>query len=77
MKRSFRDSAPVWALFSLLVIYFALIAASVYEEGMTVFMLVPRMMGSTLGDIHWTAYTPKFILIFLDFFPSIIYFGLS
>lgn len=65
MKRSFRDSAPVWALFSLLVIYFALIAASVYEEGMTVFMLVPRMMGSTLGDIHWTAYTPKFILIFL------------
>ena len=65
MKRSFRDSAPVWALFSLLVIYFALIAASVYEEGMTVFMFVPRMMGSTLGDIHWTAYTPKFILIFL------------
>lgn len=65
MKRSFRDSAPVWALFSLLVIYFALVAASVYEEGMTVFMLVPRMMGSTLGDIHWTACTPKFILIFL------------
>ena len=65
MKRSFRDSAPAWALFSLLVIYFALVAASVYEEGMTVFMLVPRMMGSTLRDIHWTAYTPKFILIFL------------
>lgn len=65
MKRSFRDNAPAWALFSLLVIYFALIAASVYEEGMTVFMLVPRMMGSTLRDIHWTAYTPKFILIFL------------
>lgn len=65
MKRSFRDSAPASALFSLLVIYFALIAASIYEEGMTVFMLVPRMMGSTLRDIHWTAYTPKFILIFL------------
>lgn len=65
MKRSFRDSAQASALFSLLVIYFALIAASIYEEGMTVFMLVPRMMGSTLRDIHWTAYTPKFILIFL------------
>ena len=38
MKRSFRDSAPAWALFSLLIIYFALVAASVYEEGMTVFM---------------------------------------
>lgn len=65
MKRSFRDSTPASALFSLLVIYFAIIAASIYEEGMTVFMLVPRMMGSTLRDIHWTAYTPKFILIFL------------
>ena len=72
MKRSFRDSAPAWALFSLLVIYFALIAASVYEEGMTVFMLVPRMMGSTLGDIHWTAYTPKFILIFLAVYAGCI-----
>lgn len=70
MKRSFRDSAPAWALFSLLVIYFALIAASIYEEGMTVFMLVPRMMGSTLRDIHWTAYTPKFILIFLAIYAG-------
>ena len=70
MKRSFRDSAPVWALFSLLVIYFALIAASVYEEGMTVYMLVPRMRGSTLRDIHWTVYTPKFILIFLAIYAG-------
>ena len=70
MKRSFRDSAPAWALFSLLVIYFALAAASVYEEGMTVFMLVPRMMGSTLRDIRWTAYTPKFILIFLAIYAG-------
>lgn len=65
MKRSFRDSAPVWALFSLLVIYFALIAASVYEEGMTLFQLIPLAINAKSGDIHWTAYTPKFILIFL------------
>ena len=37
---------------------------------MTVFMLVPRMMGSTLRDIHWTAYTPKFILIFLAIYAG-------
>ena len=65
MKRSFRDSAPVWALFSLLVIYFALIAASVYEEGMTLFQLIPLAINAKSGDIYWTAYTPKFILIFL------------
>ena len=65
MKRSFRDSAPVWALFSLLVIYFALIAASVYEEGMTLFQLIPLAINAKSGDIRWTVYTPKFILIFL------------
>ena len=26
MKKSFRDSAPVWALFSIFVIYFAVLA---------------------------------------------------
>ena len=55
----------MWALFSLLVIYFALIAASVYEEGMTLFQLIPLAINAKSGDIHWTAYTPKFILIFL------------
>lgn len=35
MKKSFRDSAPVWALFSVPVIYFALAAATVYEPGMS------------------------------------------
>lgn len=64
MKKSFKDSASLWALFSLLVIYFALLAASVYEEGMTLFRLVPLVTGAKLGDIRWTAYTPKFILIF-------------
>lgn len=65
MKRSFKDSAPVWALFSLLVIYFALAAASVYEDGMTLFVLIPLVTDAKLGDIRWTAYTLKFILIFL------------
>ena len=65
MKKSFKDSAPLWALFSLLVISFALLAASVYEEGMTLLQLVPLVTGAKLGDIRWTAYSLKFILIFL------------
>lgn len=65
MKKSFNDSAPMWALFSLLIIYFALAAASVYEEGMTLFALLPLVTDARLGDIRRTAYTPKFILISL------------
>ena len=41
MKKSFKDSAPLWALFSLPVLYFGVVAASVYEEGMTLFQLMP------------------------------------
>ena len=62
MKKSFKDSAPLWALFSLPVLYFGVVAASVYEEGMTLFQLVPLLTSSTLEDIHWTAYTAKFML---------------
>lgn len=65
MKKSFKDSAPVWALFSLLVIFSALLAASVYEEGMTVFALISLVTDASLGDIRWTEYSLKFILIFL------------
>lgn len=65
MKKSFKDSAPMWALFSLLVIYFALAAASVYEDGMTLFAHIPLVTDSKLGDIRWTAYTLKFVFIFL------------
>lgn len=70
MKKTFRDSAPMWALFSLLVIYFALAAASVYEDGMTLFALIPLVTDASLGDIHWTAYTLKFILIFLTVYAG-------
>ena len=70
MKRSFRDSAPVWALFSLPVIWFALITGSVYEEGMTLFQLLPLVTNTQSGDIRWTVYTPKFILIFLALYAG-------
>lgn len=70
MKKSFKDSAPVWALFSLLVIYFALAAASVYEDGMTVFALIPLVTDASLGDIRWTAYTLKSILLFFSVYAG-------
>lgn len=72
MKKSFKDSAPMWALFSLLVIYFALVAASVYEDGMTLFQLIPLISGSKLRDIQWTTYTPKFILILFSVYAGSI-----
>lgn len=72
MKKSFKDSAPLWALFSLPVLYFGVVAASVYEEGMTLFQLVPLLTSSRLEDIHWTAYTPRFIFIFLAVYAGAI-----
>ena len=72
MKKSFKDSAPLWTLFSLPVLYFGVMAASVYKEGMTLFQLVPLLTSSTLEDIQWTAYTPRFILLFMGLYTSSI-----
>ena len=55
----------MWALFSLAVIYFALLSASVYEDGMTVFELFRLSADASLKDIRWTPYTLRFIFIFL------------
>ena len=55
----------MWALFSLAVIYFALLAASVYEDGMTVFELFRLSADASLKDIRWTSYTLRFVFIFL------------
>lgn len=55
----------MWALFSLLVVYFALAAASAYESGMTIFTLIPLVTDTRLGDIRWTEYSLKFIFISL------------
>lgn len=72
MKKSFKDSAPLWALFSLPMLYLGVMAASVYEGGMTLFQLVPLLTDAKLGSVQWTAYTPKFILIFLAVYAGAI-----
>ena len=72
MKKSFKDSAPLWVLFSLPVLYFGVMASSVYEEGMTLFQLVPLLTDAKLSSVQWTAYTPRFILIFLAVYAGAI-----
>ena len=67
MKKSFRDSAPVWVLFSLFVLYFAVLAASNHEDGMNIMELMAAFTEAMNNpfSIRWTEHTPKFILIFL------------
>lgn len=66
MKKSFKDSAPVWALFSVPVIYFALAAATVYEPGMSLLRLLPAVTELGLGRVRWTEYSMRAILLFLS-----------
>lgn len=70
MKKSFKDSAPLWALFSLPVLYFGVVAASVYEEGMTLFQLMPLLTDAKLSSVQLTAYTPRFILLFMGLYAG-------
>ena len=65
MNNASKDSAYMWVLFSLAVIYFALLSASVYEDGMTVFELFRLSADASLKDIRWTSYTLHFVFIFL------------
>lgn len=66
MKKSFRDSAPAWALFSVPVIYFALAAATVYEPGMSLLRLLPAVTELGLGRVRWTEYSIRAILLSLS-----------
>lgn len=66
MKKSFRDSAPVWALFSVPIIYFALAAATVYEPGMSLLRLLPAVTELGLGRVRWTEYSMRAILLSLS-----------
>lgn len=66
MKKSYRDSAQVWALFSVPIIYFALAAATVYEPGMSLLRLLPAVTELGLGRVRWTEYSMRAILLFLS-----------
>lgn len=67
----------MWALFSLLAIFAALLAASVYEDDMSLFALIPLVTDAKLGDIRWTEYSLKFIFTALTAYAGGIAFYYS
>ena len=57
----------VWAILCLSVVYFAMVTASVYIPGENIFALLERIstMVRRPDLLRWTAYTPRFLLVFL------------
>lgn len=57
----------VWAILCLPVVYFAMVAASVYIPGENILALLERIstMVRRPDLLRWTAYTPRFLLVFL------------
>ena len=57
----------LWIALTIPVLWLAVIAASVYENGMNVFELVGRLTAAANRPfaVRWTAYTPRFLLVFL------------
>lgn len=56
-----------WAILCLPVVYFAMVTASVYIPGENIFALLERIstMVRRPDLLRWTAYTPRFLLVFL------------
>ena len=75
-KKSFRSAAPVWAAFTLPIVWLAVLMASCYEPGMTIFTLMDAFSDATKNpfSLHWTPYTMKFIGIFLLLYGGAILF---
>lgn len=57
----------LWMALTIPVLWLAVIAANVYENGMNVFELVSHFTAAVNHPfaVHWTAYTPRFLLVFL------------
>ena len=57
----------VWTILCLPFVYFAMVTASVYIPGENIFALLERIstMVRRPDLLRWTAYTPRFLLVFL------------
>ena len=66
----------MWAAFVVPIIWLAVLMAGCYEPGMTIFTLMDAFPAATKNpfSLHWTAYTPKFIGIFLLLYGGAILF---
>lgn len=62
-NRSFRDDAPVWAVFSIVILWLGALAATAYETGMNLFVFMEYFTAAmnTPLSIQWKAHTPKFL----------------
>ena len=56
-----------WAILCLPVVYFTMVTASVYIPGENIFELLERISAMVRRPdlLRWTAYTPRFLLVFL------------
>ena len=64
----------MWAAFSLFVLYLAVLAAGVYEDGMNLFQFIavfPDAMNHPLA-LRWTPHTVKFMLVSLVIYAGAI-----
>ncbi len=63
-RRSFRERAPTWAVFSLFVLWLSAIAACVWEPGMNFIDFMGRFAVAVERpfSISWTPQTPRFLL---------------
>ena len=75
-KKSFRSAAPVWAAFTVPIVWLAVLMAGCYAPGMTIFDLAAQFseVTKTPFALHWTPYTMKFIGIFLLLYGGAILF---
>ncbi len=75
-KKSFRSAAPVWAAFTVPIVWLAVLMAECYTPGMTIFDLAAQFseVTQTPFSLHWTPYTMKFIGIFLLLYGGAILF---
>lgn len=75
-KKSFRSAAPVWAAFTVPIVWLAVLMAEYYTPGMTIFDLAAQFseVTQTPFSLHWTPYTMKFIGIFLLLYGGAILF---
>ena len=66
MRRKFVPPV-VWTALAVPVLWAAVLTAGVYESGMNLFELLGRFTqaGVRPFDLRWTAYTPRFLLVFL------------
>lgn len=65
--KDWKSAVPLWAAFSIPVLYLAALLASGYEDGMTVFALMGRFneLLERPSAIRWTPYTSKFMAVAL------------